>query len=170
MSSSSRKKDNTSTREDAADDGWERGQPVWYQKEVVLKVTPRGCCYIGKQVEAAVGARVRAVRMGQAHFFLQHTSASLLLSECWDGDVLLDMETALCRLVPEGTHHSYRHCCEGPDDMPAHIKNALLGASLVVPIREGRLATGTWQGLWLAEHRDHPSARRLLVTISGLLY
>jgi secondary thiamine-phosphate synthase enzyme len=150
--------------------GFVRGEQVWFQKEVQLKASKRGCSYVGEQVEAAVGAQLRCVRVGQVNFFLRHTSASLLLSECWDRDVLLDMESALCRLAPEGTEQSYRHSCEGPDDMPAHIKNALLGCSVTVPVREGRLAMGTWQGLWLAEHRDHASPRNLLVTVQGVLY
>jgi secondary thiamine-phosphate synthase enzyme len=97
---------------------------------------------------------------------VMHTSASLTINENWDSDVRMDMETALNRMVPEEAQ--YRHDCEGPDDMPAHVKTSLMGASLNIPLSNGSLAVGTWQGIWMNEHRDHPSARSIMVTIHGM--
>lgn len=96
---------------------------------------------------------------------MQHTSASLSLNENYDPDVLKDMEDSLNRIVPEDA--PYRHTMEGPDDMPAHVKSSLFGASLMVPVSKGALATGTWQGIYLCEHRDHGSRRKIMVTIQG---
>ena len=110
---------------------------------------------------------LRGIRVGLAHFFLQHTSASLTINENADPDVRADMEAALNRVVPEGTELPYAHADEGPDDMPAHVKSTLVGASVSVPVTGGRLALGTWQGLYLCEHRDHGGARRLVVTLQG---
>lgn len=96
-----------------------------------------------------------------------HTSASLALNESWDPDVRDDMEMMLNKIVPEGLE--YRHSCEGPDDMPAHVKACFLGSSLSIPITDGKLALGTWQGIWLGEHRDHAGSRKLVVTLTGVL-
>lgn len=96
-----------------------------------------------------------------------HTSASLALNESWDPDVRDDMEMMLNKIVPEGL--AYRHSCEGPDDMPAHVKACFLGSSLTIPITEGKLNLGTWQGIWLCEHRDHAGSRKLLITLNGCL-
>lgn len=96
---------------------------------------------------------------------IQHTSASISLNECWDGSVRDDMEMVLNRLVPENA--PYTHTLEGPDDMPAHVKCSLMGASLNIPIQNGKLHMGTWQGIWLCEHRDHASPRKLVVTVQG---
>uniref|UniRef100_A0A182MZH3 YjbQ n=1 Tax=Anopheles dirus TaxID=7168 RepID=A0A182MZH3_9DIPT len=94
-----------------------------------------------------------------------HTSASLALNESWDPDVRDDMEMMLNKIVPEGL--PYRHSCEGPDDMPAHVKACFLGSSLTIPITDGKLSLGTWQGVWLCEHRDHAGSRKLVITLSG---
>jgi len=96
-----------------------------------------------------------------------HTSASLALNENWDPDVREDMEMFLSRLVPENI--PYRHSCEGPDDMPAHIKACFLGSSLTIPISDGKLSLGTWQGIWLCEHRNRAGSRKIMVTINGAL-
>jgi secondary thiamine-phosphate synthase enzyme len=101
--------------------------------------------------------------MGLANIFLQHTSASLSLNENYDSDVLKDAEDVLNRLVPESAN--YRHDAEGPDDMPAHVKSALFGVSLNIPISDGKLALGTWQGIWLCEHRNHGGRRNVVVCI-----
>lgn len=105
------------------------------------------------------------VRTGLANLFCRHTSASLLIQENADPDVRLDLATALDRLAPRGA--GYVHAIEGPDDMPAHIRAMLTGVSLTVPIASGRLALGTWQGLYLAEHRDAPHRREVLISVLG---
>ncbi|KPM09990.1 hypothetical protein NH340_JMT08699 [Sarcoptes scabiei] len=96
-----------------------------------------------------------------------HTSASLVLNENWDPDVRDDMEMFLSKFVTEDL--PFRHVSEGPDDMPAHIKASFLGSSLTIPITEGRLALGTWQGVWLCEHRNNAGSRKVIVTINGSL-
>jgi secondary thiamine-phosphate synthase enzyme len=106
------------------------------------------------------------LRVGIAHIFIHHTSASLTLNENADPTVRSDMEAHFNELVPENAPY-YRHTMEGPDDMPAHIKVALIGSSLTLPVREGRLSLGTWQGIYLCEHRDHASSRRITVTLHG---
>lgn len=98
--------------------------------------------------------------------FLQHTSAGLTLNENWDSDVRDDMINSLGRIVPEDDT-IYRHDAEGSDDMPAHIKSSLVGTSVTIPIREGRLATGTWQGIWLCEFRRSRHTRSVVATIQG---
>ena len=108
---------------------------------------------------------VSDVVVGLLHVFIRHTSASLMLNENADPDVLVDMNMALNRLVPESW--PYVHTCEGSDDMPAHIKSALTDTSLSIPVGNGRLLTGTWQGIYLCEHRNHGGRRRLIVTLQG---
>jgi secondary thiamine-phosphate synthase enzyme len=104
--------------------------------------------------------------VGLAHLFVRHTSAALALNENADPTVRADMEAYFNRLAPENAPY-YRHTSEGPDDMPAHLKAVLLGSSLTIPISNGRLALGTWQGIYLCEHRDDGGPRRLVVTLSG---
>ena len=104
-------------------------------------------------------------QVGLMNVFIMHTSASLTLNENADPDVLVDMNMAMNRLVPESW--PYVHACEGPDDMPAHIKASLTDSSLTIPIGNGKLLTGTWQGIYLCEHRNHGGRRRLVVTIQG---
>ena len=96
---------------------------------------------------------------------IQHTSASISLNECWDHDVRTDMEMLLNNLAPENA--PYTHTLEGPDDMPAHGKCSLMGSSVTIPISNGKLSLGTWQGVWLCEHRNHASSRTLVVTVQG---
>jgi secondary thiamine-phosphate synthase enzyme len=105
------------------------------------------------------------VEVGLLHLFLQHTSAALTINENADPDVRQDLEMALDRLAPEDL--PYKHTDEGPDDMPAHVKTALVGFSLTIPVTAGKLALGTWQGLCLWEHRDHASARTVVATLMG---
>ncbi|VVT58941.1 uncharacterized protein SAPINGB_P006461 [Magnusiomyces paraingens] len=99
------------------------------------------------------------------NLFIQHTSAALTLNENWDPDVRTDMIDALGRIAPEGS--MYRHNDEGPDDMPAHVKSSLIGASLNIPITNGHLATGTWQGIWMCEFRSRAHVRSIVATIQG---
>lgn len=105
------------------------------------------------------------VQTGLCSIFLRHTSASLVIQENADPDVLLDMETFLAKLVPEGNY--YRHSDEGPDDMPAHLRTALTHTSEQIPIMNGRLALGTWQGIYLWEHRDRAHTREIVIHIAG---
>lgn len=137
----------------------------WLQREITLRARPRGCHLVTRDVEDALPELARC-RVGLLHLFLQHTSASLALNENADADVRADMERHLNVIAPERAPH-YAHTTEGPDDMPAHIKSALVGVELTIPVRQGRLALGTWQGLWLLEHRDHGGARHLVATLQG---
>ena len=107
-----------------------------------------------------------AITTGLAHLFLQHTSASLTINENVDPSVRSDTETFLNDLVPEA-YPKFRHTYEGSDDMPAHLKNMLMGTSLTIPVSHGRLALGTWQGIYLFEHRDHAGSRTILITLQG---
>ena len=125
---------------------------------------PRGFHLVTRRVVEAMPA-IAEVRVGLLHVFLQHTSASLTLNENADPDVRVDLESAFNAIAPES--FPYTHTCEGPDDMPAHVKASMLGASVTVPVRDGRLALGTWQGITLAEHRDHAGPRRLVLTLLG---
>jgi len=136
----------------------------WFQEAIELPAKPRGFHLVTSDILAKL-PQLGAVRVGLLHLFLQHTSASLSINENADADVPLDLETSFSALAPEDFPH--RHTCEGPDDMPAHVKASLLGAALSIPIREGRLALGTWQGIYLCEHRNHGGRRRLIATIWG---
>jgi len=102
--------------------------------------------------------------IGLLHVFILHTSASLTINENADADVLGDMESSLNNLAPED--FPYRHTMEGPDDMPAHVKASLMGSSVTIPVRDGRLVLGTWQGVYLCEHRNNAGGRRLMLTLS----
>lgn len=137
----------------------------WSQTLLELEPRPRGFHLITREVQAAIQSAASALRVGLVHLFLQHTSASLSINENADSDVPHDLESSINAIVPEG--FPYRHTCEGPDDMPAHVKTSLLGSSLVVPLRDGRLCLGTWQGIYLCEHRNHGGRRRLVATVWG---
>jgi secondary thiamine-phosphate synthase enzyme len=138
---------------------------AWHQVEIRLKPRPRGFHLVTAELVAALPQLAR-LRVGVAHVFLQHTSASLTINENADPDVRADMERWFDRAVPEGAPYVV-HTAEGPDDMPAHLKASLLGSSVSIPIRDGRLELGTWQGIYLGEHRDHGGARTVIVTLSG---
>ncbi len=138
---------------------------TWIQKEIVLRERPRGFHLITHDVLAEV-PEISRFRRGLLHLFLQHTSASLGINENADPTVRNDLEQFVTTVVPDGPA-GYAHDTEGADDMPAHIKSALLGCSLMIPIAHGRLALGTWQGIYLGEHRDHGGPRHLLVTLTG---
>ncbi|HXS08929.1 MAG TPA: secondary thiamine-phosphate synthase enzyme YjbQ [Candidatus Krumholzibacteria bacterium] len=138
---------------------------AWFQKTITLAPRSRGFHLITEELVRALPDLAR-VRVGVAHFFIQHTSASLCINENADPTVRADLESHFDILAPENEPH-YRHTTEGPDDMPAHIKAALIGNSLTIPVTDGRLNLGTWQGICLCEHRDRGGARRVVVTIEG---
>ncbi len=137
---------------------------AWFQHELTLSRRPRGFHLITDELLAAL-PELKRVRAGLLHVFIQHTSASLSINENADPDVPADLESSLSAIAPED--FPYRHTIEGSDDMPAHVKASLLGNSLTIPVREGRLALGTWQGIYLCEHRNRASRRTLVLTIHG---
>jgi secondary thiamine-phosphate synthase enzyme len=138
---------------------------MWVQRQIRLESRPRGFHLVTREIEAAL-PELHALRVGIAHLFIQHTSASLALNENASPDVLRDFESWFDQAVPERAPY-WTHTLEGPDDMPAHVKAALLGSSLSVPVSEGRLALGTWQGIYLCEHRDRGGARTVVATLFG---
>lgn len=138
---------------------------MWIQKQIQLDPHPRGFHLITREVVDAL-PELRELRVGMAHVFIKHTSASLTLNENASPDVRRDFASWFDAAVPEGAPY-WTHVLEGPDDMPAHVKSSLLGASVVVPVSDGRLALGTWQGIYLCEHRDGGGRRSLVVTAWG---
>jgi secondary thiamine-phosphate synthase enzyme len=137
----------------------------WIQRIVRLKPRGRGFHVITDEVLAQL-PELSKIETGVLHLFIQHTSASIAINENVSPEVRSDLERHFRELVPEGPYH-YEHTLEGDDDMPAHIKAALLGSSLNIPIGHGRLLLGTWQGIYLGEHRDDGGARTIVATISG---
>lgn len=138
---------------------------VWSRAEIRLVARPRGVHLVTREVVAGIPDLGR-VRVGLAHLFLRHTSASLALNENASPDVRADLEAWLSRAAPDGAPY-FRHTLEGPDDMPAHVKAVIVGASLTLPIVDGRLDLGTWQGVYLCEHRDHGGSRTVTATLWG---
>ncbi|MGF1706613.1 secondary thiamine-phosphate synthase enzyme YjbQ [Enterovibrio baiacu] len=138
---------------------------MWIQKTIHLTAKRRGFHLVTDEIEQHI-PELRGVHIGLIHLFIQHTSASLTLNENADPTVRSDMEAHFNHFVPERAPY-YQHTYEGDDDMPAHIKSSLLGSSVSVPISNGRMALGTWQGIYLGEHRDHAGSRRVIVTIQG---
>jgi secondary thiamine-phosphate synthase enzyme len=138
---------------------------LWHQAQIRLKPRPRGFHLITGELLAAL-PELGKFEIGLAHFFIQHTSASLSVNENADPDVRADLARWIDRAVPEEAPY-FEHTAEGADDMPAHVKSSLLGASVTIPIRGGRLALGTWQGIYLGEHRNHGGARTVIATLSG---
>jgi len=136
----------------------------WLQRELRLAPRRRGFHLVTGEIEAAL-RDMPAWRVGLLHIFIQHTSASLSINENADPDVPRDLEMAFNAVAAEDL--PYTHTMEGPDDMPAHVKSSMIGSSVTVPIREGRLALGTWQGIYLCEHRDRAGGRRLVLTGHG---
>lgn len=138
---------------------------MWVQRQLQLAPRPRGFHLITRDVLAGM-PELEVVRTGLLHVFILHTSASLTINESASPDVRVDLETTLNRLAPEDDP-AYTHTLEGSDDMPAHVKASLLGPSLTIPVSGGRLVLGTWQGIQLAEHRDHGGSRSLVLTLHG---
>ncbi|NDL65162.1 secondary thiamine-phosphate synthase enzyme YjbQ [Acerihabitans arboris] len=137
---------------------------MWYRQTLVLKARPRGFHLVTDDIAGQL-TPLAEITTGLLHLLLQHTSASLTLNENCDPSVRADMETHFLRHVPEEA--PYEHDYEGLDDMPAHIKSSLLGASLLIPVGRGKLLLGTWQGIWLGEHRNRGGERHIIATLQG---
>jgi secondary thiamine-phosphate synthase enzyme len=138
---------------------------MWKQNEFQLENLPRGFHLVTREVVSAF-PEMSGLRVGLLHVLIKHTSASLTLNENASPDVRRDFETWFSRAVPEGAQH-WTHTLEGDDDMPAHIKASLLGPTLTLPVRDGQLVLGTWQGIYLCEHRDAAGPRTLVATLWG---
>ena len=139
-------------------------QPTWEQRALKLPPMGRGFHLITEQILSAL-PELDLWEIGLLHIFLQHTSASLAINENADPDVPIDLESVFSAIAPED--FPYRHTCEGPDDMPAHVKSSMLGNTLMIPVSRGQLSLGTWQGIYLCEHRNQASPRRLMLTLQG---
>ena len=137
----------------------------WFQKELALRPYPRGFHIITDTILDNL-PEIKEISIGMLQVFIKHTSASLTINENADPSVRTDFESHFNKYVPENAPY-YIHTFEGPDDMPAHIKASLLGASVQVPITNGRLNLGTWQGVYLCEYRDYGGSRKLVLTLTG---
>lgn len=150
----------------------QQSSTVWYQHSISITAPKRGCHLITPNIMQTIQPDLQTINVGLCNLFIQHTSASLTINENADPDVRRDMEVALNKIVPEtwsndGTFH---HVDEGNDDMPSHVKSSLMGPSLIIPICKGRLALGTWQGIYLNEHRNQQYGghqRTILITLQG---
>ena len=138
---------------------------MWIQSALQLTAKPRGFHLVSREIISQL-PELKRFKIGLAHIFLQHTSASLALNENADADVRGDLERYFSRAVAENEPY-YRHTLEGSDDMPAHIKSVIIGNSLTIPVRQGQLGLGTWQGIYLCEHRNHADSRTIIVTLNG---
>jgi len=138
---------------------------MWHQRTFRLKSRHRGFHLVTEEIVNQL-PELHSVQTGLLHLFIRHTSASLTINENADPTVRADMEAHINKMVPERAPY-YQHTYEGDDDMPAHIKASLLGNSVTIPIADGRLLMGTWQGVYLGEHRDHGGAREIVATING---
>ena len=139
----------------------------WFQKTIVISSKKRGFLLITDEIINQI-SEISNFEVGTLHLFLQHTSASLTVNENADPTVREDLETHFNHSIPENASY-YKHTMEGPDDMPAHIKSTIIGNTLIIPISNGKLNLGTWQGIYLCEHRDYPPARKIVGTINGNL-
>ena len=137
----------------------------FYQKEITLKPRGRGFHLVTDEI-VRQSPEIQKIKTGLMHIHIKHTSASLTLNENYDPDVRGDMERYFNRVVKENESW-YEHNAEGSDDMPAHIKSTIIGTSLTLPITNGQLNLGTWQGIYLCEHRNHARSRKIVVTING---
>ena len=138
---------------------------MWHQCLIELRARSKGFHLITDEILSQV-PELTDLNVGLLHLFIQHTSASLSINENADPSVRADMEAHFLRAVPENAPY-YEHTMEGPDDMPAHIRTVTLGESLSIPIANGRLALGTWQGIYLGEHRNRGGSRRIVATLNG---
>lgn len=138
---------------------------MWAQHDVRLSPRPRGFHLVTEEIVGAL-PELADVRVGLLHVLIQHTSAALAVNENADPAVRADLATWFDQAVPENARY-WTHTTEGPDDMPSHVKSVVLGPSVTLPVRDGRLALGTWQGVYLCEHRDRGGPRHLLATLWG---
>ncbi|MBT4149727.1 MAG: YjbQ family protein [Candidatus Marinimicrobia bacterium] len=138
---------------------------MWQQKEITLIQLPRGFHIITDEIINQI-PNINNISTGLLHIFIKHTSASLTINEDADPTVRGDFEAHLNKIIPENEPH-YKHTIEGSDDMPAHLKSSILGSSLSIPISNGKLNLGTWQGIYLCEHRNHGGRRKLVLSIHG---
>ena len=137
---------------------------IFRQKEIEIKAPKRGFFLITDKILESI--EISDIKIGMMNLFLKHTSASLTINENASPDVRIDMEEISSKLIPDG--YFYNHSLEGEDDMPAHFKSSMFGVSLNIPITNGYLNLGTWQGIYLNEHRNYPSLRKIVITISGV--
>ena len=138
---------------------------MWIQKKINLLPKPRGFHIITNDILKNI-TELKDFRIGILQLFLKHTSASLTINENADQTVRTDFESHFNNMIPENQSY-YQHNFEGPDDMPAHLKASILGSSISIPITNGKLSLGTWQGIYLCEHRNHGTERKLIATIQG---
>lgn len=137
-----------------------------FQRELTLPSFPRGFHIITHLIEKSI-PEIAEIKSGMLQVFIKHTSASLTINENADPTVRVDFESHMNKMVPENAPY-YRHTTEGPDDMPAHIKSSLMGCSVLVPVTHGELNLGTWQGIYLCEHRDYGGKRKVVLTVFGV--
>jgi len=137
---------------------------IFKQKEIIVKAPKRGFFLITDRILESID--ISDIKIGMMNLFLKHTSASLTINENASPDVRVDMEEISSKLIPDG--YFYNHSLEGSDDMPAHFKSSMFGVSLNIPITDGRLNLGTWQGIYLNEHRDYPTGRKIVVSVWGV--
>ena len=137
---------------------------IFKQKEIEIKAPKRGFFLITDKILESID--IRDVNMGMINLFLKHTSASLTINENISPDVRIDMEEISAKLIPDG--YFYNHSLEGGDDMPAHFKSSMFGVTLNIPITSGKLNLGTWQGIYLNEHRDYPANRKIVISVWGV--
>ena len=138
---------------------------MWYQKQIIIKNKTRGFHLITDTIIQNI-SELNNISIGLLHLFIKHTSASLTINENYSQHVRNDFETHFNKMVPEGAKY-YTHLDEGPDDMPAHIKSSILGNTLIIPIKNGSLNLGIWQGIYLCEHRNNYDTRKILLTLQG---
>ena len=139
----------------------------WFQREIVLSACKRGFSLITNEIVNQI-PEISKYEVGRLDLFIKHTSASLTINENADPTVSEDLESHFNHNVPENASF-YQHTFEGPDDMPAHIKSTIIGNNITIPITNGNLNLGTWQGIYLCEHRDHPHIRKIVATIDGVI-
>ncbi|KAJ9579959.1 hypothetical protein L9F63_004342, partial [Diploptera punctata] len=140
---------------------------AWFQRKINLRPQHRGVHLVTEEILRQM-PEICQFSVGLFHVQILHTSASLALNESWDPDVRHVIDNFInMHINMDGL--PYRHACEGPDDMPAHVKACFLGSSLTIPITDGKLNLGTWQGIWLCEHRDHAGSRKVVITVNGCL-
>jgi len=138
---------------------------MWLQKKILISPKPRGFHLITTDIIKNINI-IRTVKNGLLNLFIKHTSASLTINENTDPTVRDDFESHFNQIIPEQQGY-YSHTMEGPDDMPAHLKSSILGASINIPITNGKLNLGTWQGIYLCEHRNRGGSRQIIATING---